>query len=176
MRTELIELLEAHVPKDAQEEASLRFILDFVKEREDPFTRDNLDRHVTSSAFMMHPTEASTLLVWHLKLQRWLQPGGHVESDDGSIYESARREAREETGYAALDGTAGKRIVDVDVHDIPAKGNTPAHKHLDVRFAFVVGDEVGKADHEIRWVKRQDINDLNLDPAALRALEKAFTL
>ena len=175
-RAHLLGLLELHEPADAQEAESLDFILDFVRQRQDPFARSNQDAHVTASGFMMHEGEPRTLLVWHTKLQRWLQPGGHVESDDPSTYESARRECLEETGYEALDGPAGGRILDVDVHIIPERPGVPEHKHLDVRYAFVAGSEVGKPDHKTRWVAREEIPSLNLDPAAVRALTKAFSL
>lgn len=175
-REHLLGALELHEPGDDREAESLDFILEFVHAHEDPFSRRNLDAHVTASGFMMKRGERNTLLVWHTKLQRWLQPGGHVESDDVSTYESARRECIEETGHDALDHPWGNRILDVDVHEIPERPGVPAHKHLDIRYAFIAGTEVGKGDHELRWVKETEIPSLNLDPAAVRALNKAFSL
>lgn len=70
-----------------------------------------------------------------------MQPGGHVEPDSASLFESALREVEEETGLplaetqALLDG----RPLDVDTHAIaarPAKGEG-AHRHHDFLFAVV---------------------------------------
>lgn len=175
-REQLLQMLEQHEAGDEREQAALDVIVEFVRTHENPYSRDNLDAHVTASGIMLHKSERRTLLVWHTKLQRWLQPGGHVEADDVSAYESARRECVEETGHQALDHPWGNRILDVDVHPIPARRDQPAHNHLDIRFLFVAGEESGPADHELRWAHETEIPSLNLDPAAVRALNKAFSL
>jgi 8-oxo-dGTP pyrophosphatase MutT (NUDIX family) len=62
------------------------------------FSRTNMAGHITASGFVMTPDRSETLLICHKGLNRWLQPGGHVDVDDAEIWYAARREIREETG------------------------------------------------------------------------------
>ena len=50
--------------------------------------------HFTASAFVLHPSEPSILLIKHRKLGLWLQPGGHIHADDPSAQAAAVRELR----------------------------------------------------------------------------------
>ena len=57
----------------------------------DPFSREHyVPGHFTASAFVLSPTRDMLLLVFHGKLHRWLQPGGHI---DGSIKLRPSRDA-----------------------------------------------------------------------------------
>ena len=50
-----------------------------------PFHRRQFEPgHFTASAFVLHPSNDSILLIFHEKLRLWLQPGGHV--DPASIH------------------------------------------------------------------------------------------
>lgn len=174
-RADLLRLLEAYTPADDREQQSYDYILEFVRKTEDPFRRDQYEPgHVTASGFVLDGKKRRTLLVWHTKLERWLQPGGHVDATDATVQEAAQREVLEETGRESTPLHAS--IVDVDMHPIPAKRGEPAHHHMDIRFAFIAGDEVGPADHKLRWIKEKEIGELNLDYSAARGLHKAFRL
>jgi 8-oxo-dGTP pyrophosphatase MutT (NUDIX family) len=91
----------------------------------------------------------------------------------------ALREAREESGIRglALHG-ASPRPLDVDVHDIPARANEPAHEHLDLRYLVVAPEGATVAPdleelHEIRWVPWDEVDALSPDHGLRRALAKA---
>lgn len=105
-------------------------------------SRETYPGHLTTSALIVSPDLASTLLIDHLTLKRWLQPGGHYEPAD-LFWHSARREAEEETGLATLalhPWHAGRDLPFViDSHDVPgkaARGERP-HVHHDLQFLFV---------------------------------------
>ena len=49
-------------------------------------------------------------------------------------------EAREETGCEVRLFDPTPTLLDVDVHPIPARGDEPAHHHLDLRFLMVAED------------------------------------
>ena len=104
-----------------------------------PHPRRPPDRAARSSS---PRTGRRVLLLHHRKLDRWLQPGGHAEPGEADGEEVALREAREETGIAALRlHPDAPRPLDVDVHAIPARGSEPAHLHLDLRYVVIAPDE-----------------------------------
>jgi 8-oxo-dGTP pyrophosphatase MutT (NUDIX family) len=76
------------------------------------------------------------LLISHRKLGMWLQPGGHLEEQDESHVAAATRELVEETGV--LRPALVDPWLDIDVHQIPAYGSSPAHLHYDLRVLFRV--------------------------------------
>jgi 8-oxo-dGTP pyrophosphatase MutT (NUDIX family) len=148
---ELSGLLGRHQAGDALEHDAIRAI-HMVLAGALPFSRNRFDPgHVTASAFVLHPSRPDVALILHTKIGRWLQPGGHVESDDTSIMAAALREVSEEVGVAP----AGEPwLCDVDVHVFPARGTAPAHLHHDIRFAFrSVSDRlvVGQGANDARW-------------------------
>lgn len=101
-----------------------------------PFSRDHFTPgHITCTAMVLSPDRRKFLLVHHRRLDRWLLPGGHVESSDVAIWDTARREAMEETGVELLPEEK-PLLVGIDVHGIPAKRKEPYHLHHDLVFRF----------------------------------------
>ena len=70
--------------------------LNFLADHNDALSRTCAASHLTASALVFDPTTGRVLLMLHRKLQRWLQMGGHIESDDLSLRAAAEREARED--------------------------------------------------------------------------------
>lgn len=56
-----------------------------------------MERQYTASAYVIDYENRSVLLMYNKKLDMWLQPGGHIESNE-IPEEAAVREVREETG------------------------------------------------------------------------------
>jgi 8-oxo-dGTP pyrophosphatase MutT (NUDIX family) len=113
-------------------------------------------------------------LIFHSKLKRWLQPGGHIDDVDRDIICAARREVDEEVGLTDLDAF-GSGIFDLDVHPIPARGAAPAHEHFDVRFAFVsqtLEHRAGSDAEAARWVLLDEVQQVESDESVLRATRK----
>lgn len=131
-------LLAEHEPADAKERADLEVMRQSARVLAQPFSAEQEGAHFTGSAVVVDPSGSRVCLIHHRKLGRWLQPGGHAEpGDGGSLEQTALREAREETGLAVSLHPRAPVPLDVDVHGIPAKGDKPAHLHLDVRFLAV---------------------------------------
>jgi 8-oxo-dGTP pyrophosphatase MutT (NUDIX family) len=170
-RTDLLEALAAYRPENPQEEAVLARFLAFL-DRPDPFLRADPEGHVTASAVVARPAGDGFLLVFHRKLDRWLQPGGHVEPDDASVFAAAVREAREETGVDRLAAPLGDSILDLDVHPIPAFGSEPAHVHYDVRF-LLTSEDGGALAAGAAWFSLADVPPADRDRSLDRAVRKA---
>jgi 8-oxo-dGTP pyrophosphatase MutT (NUDIX family) len=130
-------LLQAHVAADAREEADRCAMLQLARELERPLSREQHRAHFTASALVVDEACERTCLVWHLKFERLLQPGGHIEPDDASVEHAALREAREETELELAFHPAAPRPFDLDIHEIGARPGEPAHFHLDVRYLLV---------------------------------------
>jgi len=182
----LAEALARHQPEDAAEAEDLAQIRAFVALHPDPFDRRIVVGHLTGSALVVSAEGTRTLLLHHRKLDRWLQPGGHADRGEGSGEEVALREALEETGLPGLllHPTA-PRPLDVDVHDIPARGAEPAHQHLDLRYLVVapagaVFSRSAEETRDMRWVSWDEVATLETegttlgpDAGLIRALGKA---
>ena len=141
-------------------------------ERDDPFRRGDPDGHVTASAVVARPSGDGFLLVFHRKLDRWLQPGGHVEDGDASVFHTALREAREETGISGFAAPIGDAILDLDIHAIPAFGADPAHFHFDVRFLLTTRDG-GVLPSGAAWFDFADVAPVDRDGSLARTVSKA---
>lgn len=131
------DLLRAHVPGDEREEADRNAMLRLADELEAPTSRDQPRAHFTGSAFVVDEPCERMCLVWHLRFERLLQPGGHVEPTDISLEEAALREAREETALELGFHPSAPRPFDLDVHEIGERPGEPAHFHLDVRYLLI---------------------------------------
>jgi 8-oxo-dGTP pyrophosphatase MutT (NUDIX family) len=181
-RAALVEALRRHAPADAEEARDRDHILAFVTRHARPFDRAIREGHLTGSAVTVSADGSRVLLLHHRKLDRWLQPGGHGDPGETSGEQVALRETFEESGIVglALHETA-PRPLDVDVHEIPARGEEPAHEHLDLRYLVRApeGARVSPALaelHEIRWVAWHETDALFPDHGLRRALGKARAL
>lgn len=132
----LLHELDAYVGVDDTEEAHRRVIRDQVAATPAWWHRDTMPGHVTASAFVVTPDFRWLLLHHHRKLDRWLQFGGHDEGEQHPA-KAVLRELREESGLRQFDFFGSPVFFDLDVHDIPARGDTPEHQHLDVRYLFI---------------------------------------
>jgi 8-oxo-dGTP pyrophosphatase MutT (NUDIX family) len=110
------------------------------------------------------------LLIHHRRLDRWLQPGGHIDPGDASSIDGAAREVTEETGVSvepiSLD------LLDLDIHSIPPRAPEPTHEHFDLRFAFRALDDALIAADEVYdavWVTWEDLDAYAVDASVTRA-------
>jgi 8-oxo-dGTP pyrophosphatase MutT (NUDIX family) len=170
-REGLLEALASYRASSPDDEEVLRRVLVFLDEP-DPFRRSHPVGHVTASAVVARPTGDNFLLVFHRKLDRWLQPGGHVESDDPSVFAAALREAREETGIDTFEAPISDTVLDLDVHAIPAHGTDPAHLHYDVRFLLTTEDRVVPSPG-VAWFSPAEVGAADFDGSLARATLKA---
>jgi len=167
----LLRKLQRYEPFDDRESGMLARLIAFVMAHEDCCDRRLASGHITTSAWVVDRGREQSLLVHHGKLDKWLQPGGHVENDP-SLIDAARRELAEESGLRKQRLLSGE-IFNIDVHPIPAWGGQPEHVHYDIVFAFEASAgarlRVSKESHDLKWVPFKDLARFN-DSAAMRRL------
>jgi len=98
---------------------------------------------------------------------------------DPDIAAVAAREALEETGLPGLV-SCGDGIFDLDIHPIPARGDTPAHEHFDARFALQATTtedfQVSTESHALAWVPIDELEKFTREPSLLRMRGKWYRM
>lgn len=167
--------LERHAREWPGSADTVARMLDLLGSAREPFSRSSVEPgHFTASGFVLCPERRRVLLVHHRKLDRWLQPGGHVDADDADLEAAARREVAEETGVA-VGAALGGGIFDVDVHEIPASVELDAHLHFDVRHVFVASQAALHGSPEVlgvRWVELDAVGELTNEDSVLRCVRR----
>lgn len=139
-------------------------VLMILEHTPDPFSRHQFTPgHITCSGLVLAPDGERILLVHHRRLDRWLLPGGHVEPEDGEIWDAARREVIEETGAALSADTPA--LAGIDVHGIPAGKGEPYHLHHDLMFSFrATGEDctVSHESHSLAWCAPAEFDRYNV--------------
>lgn len=138
--------------------------------------RSTMPGHLTTSAIVLSPDWSQVLLIYHVTIGRWLQPGGHYEPAD-HFYQSAAREAVEETGVTGLalhpwhEGQDHPFVI--DSHDVPGKParNEPPHVHHDLQYLFIADPRtplVHQAEevHAAQWAPIAALDDISPKAAA----------
>jgi len=171
-------LAEGFTPgSDERARASRLAVLSLLDSAREPFSRTHfVPGHVTASALVLSPAADRVVLVFHPRLARWLQPGGHVEPSDPSIVAAAAREVLEETGIA-VDSRVPPPVVGLDAHDIPAARGEPKHQHFDFMFRFVArGGDPGDvpALHRTVWCPVDRLAEFDVDSPLRSAVRRAL--
>ena len=174
-RNNLLEQLEAYRTRSPDEIETVDRFLEFVRRQETCFERQTLEGHVTGSAWVESADGLSVLLLLHRKLGRWLQPGGHADGQC-DVLEVARREVFEETGLDQLQAAA--QIFDLDIHQIPARGNEPAHLHYDARYLMRAADAqtltINSESLELKWYPMVEVATWDRQPSVSRMAGKSL--
>ena len=175
-RLALLNKLRNYHPYDQRERDMHETLIRFVETERDCFERDLKIGHITGSAWVIDRTRTLVLLTHHLKLDRWLQLGGHADGD-ADIRRVALREAREESGLEDIHPLS-EAIFDIDVHPIPARGVEPRHFHYDVRFLLEADAAaplvISRESKDLAWVALSDIAQITTEPSITRMAAKSL--
>jgi 8-oxo-dGTP pyrophosphatase MutT (NUDIX family) len=162
-----------------EEEKSRELILALLELTEAPFSRDQFHPgHITCTAVVLHPNGHQFLLMHHHRHHRWLLPGGHVETTDVRLSDTARREAIEETAVAIVD-SAPTLLVGMDVHGIPARKGEPFHLHHDLIFTLAANSEEFALTEEapqVAWCGMEEFERYQLPGSITRATRRALDI
>ena len=123
-----IQTLQRWSASDSDQEQLRAELLAYVTAHDDALSRACRPDHLTASALVIDQDREHVLLGLHRKVGLWLQFGGHIEPDDKSLLDAARRETVEESGVAVLD--FAPEPLRIDRHAAPCG----ARHHLDIQF------------------------------------------
>lgn len=174
LRQPLLHLLRSYSAKFPAEASTTNQFISFVEENGNCFERSLLKGHVTASAWVVNHDRTAALLIHHVKLDKWLQPGGHCDGDPDTLHVAAK-ECLEETGLETQPVTA--EIFDVDIHEIPQRKDIPAHLHYDIRYLLRAKPDNTIAASEtetnqVLWVPLSEVANYTTEESVLRMLAK----
>ena len=176
MSSELVsveELILDYLRRWPQEANTANAFLNFIRDERQPFHRETLVGHITSSAWIVDPSGQNVLLTHHKKLNMWIQLGGHADGDS-DLLSVALREAQEESGIKRFE-TVSRSIFDLDIHPIGVHKDVAAHLHYDVRFALKALDTattISDESHDLHWVSLDEIEKYTAESSMLRMSAK----
>lgn len=163
---DILQSFSAYLSFFPEEEGKFTLLMEQVKSGEDIYNRSNMTGHVTASGLVVNQ-QKEFCLIYHNFLQRYLQPGGHVDPEDAMITGAALREVTEETGlldvhlmqWCAEHGMP----MDIDSHDIPERPEKGegVHVHHDFLYLFESFDNNTILQTEevsdLKWVSLQEL-------------------
>lgn len=148
--------------------SSFKSVCDGVLSSKDPYSRSTKQGHITASGLVIKDGKA--LLIFHLFIKQWMQPGGHIDEGEEPI-QAAIREVFEETGVVCEPLNGFLEPIDIDLHEIPenpSKGED-VHLHIDLLFILKAFKEKESPERiEKAWVPFSQI----INPRIQRVLQK----
>ena len=98
-RQKLIDQIEKYKPYNEQEEKDKILILDWIRNNENAFSRENAVAHMTASAWVVNRERTKVLMVYHNIYNSWSWLGGHADGET-DLLSVAVREVKEEAGIS----------------------------------------------------------------------------
>tara|TARA_A100001015_G_scaffold152531_1_gene169170 strand:+ start:160 stop:762 length:603 start_codon:yes stop_codon:yes gene_type:complete len=190
MALDLHALIQAYAKRNPQEKDKAQCFLHFL-------SQPSALHQLTGSSWLVHPHTKQVLLTHHKKLKRWLQLGGHVEPHDSDIFQTALREAKEESGLTNLSPMSTD-IFHLGIHTIPHSENandekhprwqlvdgeaSNSHYHFDICFLHAVqadeAENVCASDesHEVAWFPLSRILTMASPDSQLHTMAKKWQI
>ncbi len=174
LRRSLAALLDAYAARWPDETEVVGRFREFLASGEILQGKANPARHITASTWIIDAAHTEALLTHHAKLNKWVQLGGHT--DEGEPWaEAALREAREESGLSKLR-FVDEELFDLDIHEIPARADTPAHWHYDLRFLIEADPAesltISEESRDLAWVPLDRLGDYTEEESQHRMARK----
>lgn len=182
MRNQIIELLNNYKNKfggSVLEDEKIRRFFEYLNGNENVTDRKNMNGHVTVSSFVVE--DGKTLLLWHKAMNRFQQPGGHIDPGEMDIFSVAIRELKEETGLGGVlaSGEFANCPINIDIFEVKEnpKKQEGSHFHFDL---FILLELKGKNQEikneddgttDAKWVGLDNLN-LNDNPYVFETVQK----
>ena len=149
----LIASIEQYQPYNVQEEMDKSLILEWIKNNNNAFLRENTVAHMTASAWVVNKDRSRVLMVYHNIYDSWSWLGGHADGET-DLLAVAIREVKEEAGISGVRPVSEKifslESLTVDGHVKRGK-YVSSHLHLNVTYLL-------EADSEEQVFVKEDEN------------------
>ena len=162
-RQELIDQIEDYKPFNEQEEMDKLLILNWIKNNDNAFSRENTVAHMTASAWVVNKDRTKVLMVYHNIYNSWSWLGGHADGET-DLLSVALREVKEEAGITNVKPVSQEifslESLTVDGHVKKGK-YVSSHLHLNVTYLLEADSEEAvsiKADENsgVAWFSPEE--------------------
>ena len=182
MKKIIEEALKKYLNKYPEEKDRQSQFKEFLENSNDEEVTDwnNFNGHVVASGYVYAKKEKNFLLVYHRDFKKFIYPGGHIDKEDISPIQAARREVVEETGLVNIQNVSNFEDenvpIDIDTQkiEINERLNLPQHYHFDFRYLFII-DEIQKIKidaEELAEFKWLGIEELENNKSFKNVIEK----
>ena len=139
----LIASIEQYQPYNVQEEMDKSLILEWIKNNNNAFLRENTVAHMTASAWVVNADRSKVLMVYHNIYDSWSWVGGHADGET-DLLAVAMREVKEETGIKKVcpvtEDIFSLESLTVDGH-IKNGSYISSHLHLNITYLLEADSE-----------------------------------
>lgn len=170
-RQDLINQIERYQPFNEQEEADKFLILQWIRENDNAFLRENTVAHMTASAWVVNKDRSKVLMVYHNIYDSWSWLGGHADGET-DLLAVALREVKEEAGISHVRPVSEEifslESLTVDGHVKKGK-YVSSHLHLNVTYLLEADCEEAvsiKADENsgVAWFSPEEALKKSTEP------------
>ena len=170
-RQELINQIEDYKPFNEQEKMDKLLLLNWIRNNDNAFSRENTVAHMTASAWVVNKDRSKVLMVYHNIYNSWSCLGGHADGET-DLLSVALREVKEEAGITNVKPVSEEifslESLTVDGH--VKKGNyISSHLHLNVTYLLEADSDEAvsiKADENsgVAWFSPEKALEKSTEP------------
>ena len=144
-RQELVNQIENYKSFNEQEEMDRQLILNWIKNNDNAFSRENTVAHMTASAWVVNKDRSQVLMVYHNIYNSWSWLGGHAD-EETDLLSVAVREVKEEAGISNVHPVSEEifslESLTVDGH---VKKGKYVSSHLHFNLTYLLEADPGEA-------------------------------
>lgn len=132
-----------------------------------------MERQYCSSVYIVDFEKEKTLLMYNKKLNKWLQPGGHIKDDEVPI-QTCTREALEETGIIV-------KIIGEEIYGDISPFSTARYINkvgdmIDIQYVGIATSDLKSNDenNEVGWFSVEDMQLMGVDKEIIEKVMYIF--